>query len=253
MQIKRYLLFCFIVLTSVGLKGNTPHDIWTQANEAYQRSEYIHAIELYENLLKLDIVSAELYYNLGNAYFRNNNIGRAVLNYERAIRLDPANDNIRHNLSIANNRTIDNVVPRPELFYERWWRSLIMMQSANAWGAFSIILLSLFLIFVATYLFARTIGIKKSAFYISGVLLVFTVLSIVFAQTQYNSIINQNEAIIMVPRVAVKSSPSAQSPDLFLIHEGTKVFLRTSHDGWYEVNLADGNIGWVKGDSFEVI
>ena len=253
MQIIKCLWVCIVVLFPAGIKGNTPHDLWTEANQAYQRSEYIHAIELYENLLKLDIVSSELYYNLGNAYFRNNNIGKAVLNYERAIRIDPANDNIQHNLEIAKSRTIDNVVPRAKLFYERWWRSIYNMQSANGWGITGIIFLSLFLIFLATYFFAHTMWMKKSAFYTAGVLLLFTVFSVIFAQTQYNRINNQKEAIIMVPRVTVKSSPSGQSPDIFLIHEGTKVFLRTSLDGWYEINLADGNIGWIKMDSFEVI
>lgn len=247
------VVFIILVVFTLGVKAQTPREIWYEANQAYQRSEYSYAIELYEQLLEMDVVAADLYYNLGNAYFKNNNLGKAILNYERALKLNPSDDNIHHNLRIANNRTIDDVEQRAQLFYERWWRNTFMMQSANAWAIWGIMTLCLFLATTSVYLFSRTIGIKKSAFYFSLLLLSVTILSMIFAQKQYNRLNNTSEAIIMSPRVTAKSSPSAQSPDLFLVHEGTKVFIRSSLGDWYEINLANGNVGWIKRETIEII
>jgi tetratricopeptide (TPR) repeat protein len=233
--------------------SQTPGEIWNEANEAYTRSEYNYSIELYESLIEQEFQVSELYYNLGNAYFRTNQLGLAILNYERALRLNPSDDNIQHNLRHANSRTLDNIEVRAQLFYEQWWRDAYMMQSADRWAVLSIILLSLSLIAMAVYLFSRTIGVKKTAFFISVFLLFITVFSFIFAQKQYNRLTENREAIILSPRVSAKSSPSAQSPDLFLVHEGTKVFIRSTIAGWHEVNLANGNVGWIRRETAAII
>ena len=241
------------MFASMGSSAQSPTELWEEANQAYARSEYSHAIELYEQVIAMDIEATELYYNLGNAYYKNNQLGKSIVNYERALRLDPADDNIRHNLQIANNRTIDRVEQRALLFYEKWWQDAYMMLSANGWAILSIITFCLFLTVIAIYLFSRTIGVKRMAFYLSLLLFFTTATTFIFAQKQYNRLTTSNEAIIMAPRVTAKSSPSVQSPDLFLVHEGTKVFIRSQLGEWYEVNLANGNVGWIKKVTVEII
>ena len=246
-------MILIFILGSFSVFSQNPDDLTKEANEAYSRSEYSHAIELYEQLLALDLEAPELYYNLGNAYFKNNLIGRAVLNYERAIRLDPSNENIIHNLNVARSRLIDKVEQRPLLFYETWWRNTYMLQSASGWGITAVIILFFFLSVTSVYLFSRTRGVKMTAFYTGIFLLLLTGLSFIFAQKQYNRLSAENEAIIMSPRVSAKSSPSQQSPDLFLVHEGTRVYIRNSIGEWVEIGLTDGNVGWIKKETLEVI
>lgn len=249
---RKLVIFIFI-FGSFSIFSQNPEDLIREANEAYSRSEYSHAIELYEQVISLDLAAPELYYNLGNAYFKNNRPGRAVLNYERASRLDPSNENIIHNLNVARSRLVDRVEQRPLLFYERWWRNIYMQQSASGWGITAVIILFFFLSSTSIYLFSRTRGIKKTAFYTGIFLLLITGLSFIFAHKQYNRLTAENEAIIMNPRVSAKSSPSQQSPDLFLVHEGTKVIIRNSLGEWIEIGLTDGNVGWVKKETLEVI
>jgi len=249
---RRLVIFTFLLL-SFSVFSENPDDLIREANEAYSRSEYSHAIELYEQVLALDLAAPELYYNLGNAYFKHNRMGRAILNFERASRLDPSNENIIHNLNVTRSKLVDRVEQRPLLFYERWWRNSYMMQSASGWGITAVIILLFFLSATSVYLFSRTRGVKKTAFYTGILLLLLTGLSFIFAQKQYNRLTSQNEAIIMSPRVSAKSSPSLQSPDLFLVHEGTKVTIRNTLGEWIEIGLTDGNVGWVKKESLEVI
>lgn len=247
-------LFIFIfLLFNAGLFAQSPQELIREANDAYTRSEYSHAIELYEQVLERGLQGPELYYNLGNAYFKNNRLGKAILNYERAARLNPTDENILHNLQIANSRTVDRIEQRPLLFYEQWWRSTYSLFTSTGWAVAGIILFSLFLAGVALYLFSRTRGVKRTAFYLSFLLMGLTAFSLVFAQKQYSRLLSEKEAIIMSPRVAAKSSPSQQSPDLFLMHEGTRVFIRNSLGEWLEISLPNGNVGWVKKEALEVI
>jgi tetratricopeptide (TPR) repeat protein len=231
----------------------TPLELLNDANEAYKRSEYVYAAEKYELILQQDMVSAELYYNLGNAYYKSNQIGPAILNYERARQLKPLDEDIRHNLSVARSRTVDRIEERPKLFYERWFMASWSLQSLDGWAVTIIVLLVLFLSVTSLYLFSRTIMLKKISFYTMILLFLMVGLSSVSARKQYKRLNTEKEAIVMHQRVSAKSSPSPQSPDLFLMHEGTKVSIRNTLGLWHEISLPNGNVGWIKAETLEVI
>ncbi len=233
--------------------GQELKTLFDQANEAYKRSEYNHAIDLYQEILATGNVSAKVYYNLGNAYFKDNQLGKSILNYERALQLNPADTDIQYNLRLAKSKTLDKEDERLLLFYEAWWKSLYMMQSSDGWAITAVVFIFLFFIFTGTYLFVRTRSVRKISFYFALILFLLSVFSVIFAQKQYNILTDNSHAIVMNPRVTVKSSPSEQSPDLFLIHEGTKLTIRSAINEWYEIQLPDGNIGWVKQESIEKI
>ncbi len=249
----RKLLFSAIILISAFALADTPQQVINRANEAYSRSEYSYAAELYEEVLAQGLEAAELYYNLGNAYFKSNRMGKAILNYERALRLNPSAENIRYNLELANNRTVDSTEQRPLLFYEKWWQNTYNMQSAGGWAITGLIFLTVFFILTALYLFAGSRSHKQITFYTGLLFFVLTCFSFVFAQKQHNRVTADDIAIIMSPRVAVKSAPSAQSPDLFLVHEGTKVTIRNQLGEWLEIHLPNGNVGWIKKETLDVI
>lgn len=251
---KSFILMLFVFLmVALPLWANPPGELIEKANQAYTSGEFSHAIELYEQVIESGMVAPELYYNLGNAYFRDNQTGAAILNYERALRLKPNDENIIHNLEVANRYIVDLIEPVPLIFYERWWRNFILLQPIDHWAISGIIGTVLFLSMLAIYFLSRKTTIRKLSFFVSLFLLLFTGLAFTAAHLQYKRFFLTREAIVFVPRTTAKSAPSESNSDLFVIHEGSKVRITRELGDWYEVRLANGNVGWVKMSAIEVI
>ena len=225
----------------------------SEADSAYVRGQYQQAIADYEALLKQG-GSAELYYNLGNAYYRTENVTKAVLNYERALLLSPGDRDIRFNLQIARSKTIDKIVPESEMFFITWYHALVNLMSVDAWARVALISLALVIVLLLVYLFASRIWLRKVGFFCGLVLLVLFVLSNIFAWQQKQNLLFRKGAIIMEPSVTVKSTPAKNGTDLFILHEGTKVSITdSSMRGWLEIRIADGKEGWVERNKLEEI
>ena len=224
-----------------------------EADSAYVRGQYQQAIALYEDLLKQG-ASADLYYNLGNAYYRTENIPEAVLNYERALLLSPGDRDIRFNLQIARSKTFDKIVPESEMFFVTWYRSLVSMMSVDAWARTALIALALTIVLLLVYLFSDRIWLRKAGFFGGVALLLLFVGANIFAWQQKNDLLDRKGAIIFAPAVTVKSTPAANGTDLFILHEGTKVIITDgSMKEWKEVRLADGKEGWIESKHIRVI
>ena len=223
------------------------------ADSAYVNGNYQEAIKGYEALLR-NGASAELYYNLGNAYYRTENITRAVLNFERALLLSPGDSDIRFNLQIARSKTIDKIVPESEMFFVTWYRSLVNMMSVDGWGRTALVSLALVIVLFLVYLFSARVWMQKVGFFGGGVLLVLFVISNIFAWQQRQNLLYRQGAIVIAPSVTVKSTPAQNGTDLFILHEGTKVIITDgSMKNWREVRLADGKKGWIESKKIEVI
>ena len=223
------------------------------ADSAYVNGNYQEAIKVYESLLKHG-ESAELYYNLGNAYYRTENITRAVLNYERALLLSPGDGDIRFNLQIARSKTIDKIVPESEMFFVTWYRSLVNIMSVDGWGRMALVSLALVIVLFLVYLFSARVCVQKVGFFGGGILLVVFVLSNFFAWQQRQQLLNREGAIVVAPSVTVKSTPAQNGTDLFILHEGTKVVITDgSMKSWREIRLADGKKGWIESKKIELI
>ena len=224
-----------------------------EADSAYARGQYQQAIKDYEALLKQG-AAAELYYNLGNAYYRTENITRAVLNYERALLLAPGDRDIRINLQIANSKTIDKIVPESEMFFFTWYRSLVNLMSVDGWAWLAIISLALVVALLLVYLFSDRILFRKIGFFGGLALLLLFVLGNIFAWQQKQNLLYRKGAIVITPSVTVKSTPAMNGTDLFVLHEGTKVVITDgSMKGWKEIHIADGKEGWVESKKIEEI
>ena len=215
------------------------------AEAAYISEDYGKAIELYENIIDTYGESPEIYYNLGNAYFKDGQIAPSILNYERALLLDPGDTDIRHNLQIAKARTIDKIEPVGEFFLKKFFRQMQNMGSVDAWAIVGIVCFVLFIGCLILFFFSKWVYLKKIGFYLGLFLLVFVVISNIFASGQKEELLNRNDVIVFSPTVAVKSSPDNSGTDLFFIHEGTKATIKSSIGDWYEVMLEDGSVGWV--------
>jgi tetratricopeptide (TPR) repeat protein len=249
----RLLLLMVISLTSNLLPLTTHAVTKVEADSAYARGQYQQAISDYEALLK-NGASADLYYNLGNAYYRTENITRAVLNYERALLLSPGDRDIRFNLQLAQSKTIDKIVPESEMFFITWYHSLVNLMSVDGWARTAIFSLTLVIILSLLYLFSERIWLRKIGFFGGFVLLLLFVLSNIFAWQQKQNLLFRKGAIVVAPLVTVKSTPAKNGTDLFILHEGTKVNITDgSMKGWKEIRLADGKEGWIESNKIETI
>jgi len=224
-----------------------------EADSAYTNEQYQKAAELYEQLLKQG-VSADLYYNLGNAYYRKDNMTQAVLNYERALLLSPGDGDIRFNLQMARSKTIDKIVPESEMFFVTWYRSLVNLQSVDAWARMAIIVLVGAILLALAYLFANAIWLRKIGFFGGMFFVLVFLVSNLLAWQQKRALIHRTGAVIMPAAVNVKSTPSKNGTDLFILHEGTKVNITdgTMRD-WKKIRVADGKEGWIETREIEVI
>ena len=223
------------------------------ADSAYVRGEYQQAIKDYEALLKQG-ASADLYYNLGNAYYRTENITRAVLNYERALLLSPGDRDIRFNLQMARSKTIDKIIPEQEMFFVTWYRSLISMASVDGWARIALISLAIAIMLALVYLFSDRIWLRKVGFFGAFLMVAVFLCSNLFAHQQKQQLLYRKGAIVIAPAVTVKSTPAQNGTDLFILHEGAKVTITdASMKDWKEIRLADGKEGWIETRQIEFI
>lgn len=224
-----------------------------EAETAYTKEEYGKAIELYEGILKSTGDSPEIYYNLGNAYYKAGKIAAAILNYERALILDPGDGDTRFNLQMARQKTVDKIEPVDGFFLARWFRAVQNMASADSWAKMGIVGFILFIGCLILFFFSKHIRLKKIGFYI-GILLLFCIVMVnIFAANQKSELVNRTHAIVFAPTVTIKSSPDASGTDLFILHEGTKVSVKSTLGDWSEIVLEDGNVGWMPSKDIEII
>ena len=204
-------------------------------------------------LLMRDMNSGELFYNMGNAYYKNNDLPSAILYYEKAAKLLPNETDIKYNLSIANSMIVDKIEKVPELFYERWWRFFYNAMDANSWAVVSIIFISMLIIIIGMFIISKTRRSRKLTFFFGIVILIFTVASVAMASDKYHDSVVQKEAIVFTPSITVKSSPTINAVDLFVIHDGTKVEIIDRIDDWVEIKIQNGSIGWLPASAIREI
>ncbi len=247
------LINTFLILLFAFSSIASPADSLKRANELYAESEFQAAALLYESILDQNYESAALYYNLGNAYYKSGEYTLSILNYERALLLDPNNESIQFNLQLANQFVIDNIEPLPTPFFIKWIQNLANLQSADNWSIFSIVAFLVMLAFALVFLFSRTLVFKKTGFILAIIFLILSSTSLMLARKQHQKLIERNHAIIFTPTVTVKSSPDVGGTDLFVIHEGLKVEIKQQINIWLEIRLEDGNTGWVQQGVLEII
>lgn len=236
------------------VSGPVPAEaLWDRANTAYINGDYHAAMEFYEELVARGLGSAKLYYNLGNAYFKDGLTGRAILYYHKALRLAPGNDDIRYNLSVAEARAKDRIEAIPDFFLTEWIRAAHRTMSCTAWSVLSLAALVLTLGLFLIYLLAQRLSLRKGGFYgtiLAGVLFVLTTC---FAAGERREMLDDSHAVVMAASTAVKSSPDKSSTDLFVLHEGTLVSITNRLEGWCEITIADGKKGWLEAKTIETI
>ena len=246
----RFVFLCLLLLT---FGQNVSALTKANADAEYTKGNYQQAIKDYQQLLKSG-VSAALYYNLGNAYYRSDNIPQAVLAYERAHLIQPGDKDIRFNLDFARSKTIDKIIPQGEWFFVTWYKNLVNFTSVDRWARIAIGSLSLSLVLVLVYLFGKNLAWRKVGFYGATVFVVVFLLCNLFAFQQKSALVHRTGAIVISPSISVKKTPAKNSGEVFVIHEGTRVDItdRTMKQ-WRGIRLADGREGWLRTNQIEGI
>ena len=244
-----WLLLAMVCFGSTSAKAVTKNN----ADTEYQKGNYQQAIRDYEEILK-NGESAEIYFNLGNAYYRTDNITKAVLNYERARLLSPGDDDINFNLQFARSKTIDKITPESEMFFVTWYKSLVNFTSVDNWAKTGILCIVMALLLVLLYLFGPQLMLRKIGFFGGLAFFVIFLLSNLFAFQQKQALDNRTGAIIMTPSVNIKKTPAKNSADQFVLHEGTRVdIIDKGMTDWRCIRVGDGREGWIETKAIEEI
>ncbi len=253
-MIKKIAILSFIYLMIISATfGFQVDKTFNDANLLYKNKKYKDAIEKYENILNSNYSSAEVFYNLGNSYFKMGKIPDAILNYERAKKIAPDDEDIAFNLKIANLKIVDKIKPIPKLFFVEWYENIRNLFSAQVWTMIFIGFIWLLFAFLTIYFVVWNIAIRKIAFFSTLISIIIIVFSLIFALKQINIENTHNHAVIFAKSVYVKSSPDETSTDLFILHDGTKVEILDKLGNWDKIKIADGHIGWLENNTFEII
>ena len=234
---KKIILFLNIFLC-LNLHAND--SLFTIANQDYANQDYSLAIDKYQNILSSEIESSELYYNLGNSYYRINEIHQAIYNYEKSLKLNPNFTEAKENLELCNLLLIDKIDKMPELFYKTYYKKLKKLFPKKWWKTTSLILIWSFII-----IYLIKIITNRNFNFLQNIILVFSLLFFVIYHDISNDSLESKEAIIFSQVIDIMSAPSEKANKLFTLHIGTKVKIKDQIENWVNISLDNGNKGWV--------
>ena len=243
--------FIFFLLSIIN--ATSPQDLFVQANEAYTKGQYQQAIETYEEVLATGNFSNEIYYNLGNAYFKTKQKGKAVLNFERALLANASDEDAAYNLAIVNQQLADNLEQVDAFFLKKWWQNFHQITSSGVWSFFTLAFLWLGIGGLILWLLSKERTKKKQGFIGGIAILLLSLLFFLAARSQADFEQNSKMAILLEPVLELKNGPDEQSTDILQIHEGLKLELLDEIDTWYKVKLSNGEQGWLPKGSVEEI
>lgn len=240
------------VIIALPLYAETPDQLFDEANQAYRQAKYAEAIKKYEQIIEGN-TSGETYYNLGNAYYKSGNIGKAILNYERATKWLANDDDVRHNLQLANLMITDRIEAVPGLFVWEWWDAIKSAWTLNGitWLAYMFFVGVIGAVIVA--ILAPSYAWRRAAFFAGTASLLLLIFSITIFVAKADSLQKADNAIVIANITTVKNSPDMNSTDAFVLHSGIKVSIIDKVTTWFNIRLADGKVGWMEQSAAEII
>ena len=247
------LLILLLLTPIAGLRAQEPELLWQQGVSAYSEGRWADAAAAWEQILSSGQESPELYYNIGNAWFKGSEIARAILNYEKALKLDPSFSDARFNLEYASTLVQDRIESVPEFFLATWLRNFSHIMPSGAWAALFLVLLALAVALALLFLLARRTSLRRTGFFGGIVSLLLALVCVSFAFSLRSASLTKDSAIVMSSVASVKSSPgNGAATDLFVLHEGTRVRVLSEVGEWLNVELSDGRQGWLRSSDLQV-
>lgn len=239
-------LWFLLLIVPVLLNANT----FEQANNLYISKQYEKALEIYLELANKQSPTSNLYYNIGNCYYRLNQLGYAILYYEKAYKLNPDDESIQKNLKIANAKIVDKITPISKLFIYQWFDDLIQLNTPSFFAIWSIIFIWISVLLAILFFITTKSKVRKISFYTSLFIFILFILTLWLGYNSQQYHQKTNSGVITAKSVYVKSSPDTNSMDLFILHEGTKFELKDNLSQWYKIRLANGATGWIEEKNF---
>lgn len=245
------IIIVFILMITSFMSAQTAQDLFKQANEQYQQEDYTNAIKTFKSVLNEGLESSELYYNLGNAYYKTNQMAEAIYHYEKALILNSSNQDAKINLAYANRSIIDSIKIVPKSTFQKFNETVLSMFSYNGWAKIAVVLSLFGGAIWMLFFFSTQPGIKKLYFTLAILVSVSCALSLMVTIQQYNHVKNTVYAIVFVNEVEVKNAPRKSAIETFTLHEGTKVKILDIVGDWYKIKIADGQLGWMPNNAIK--
>lgn len=246
------VLISLLILTQ-GVFAQSAEDLFAKANDQYKQEKYNEAIKTYRQIEDSGVVSSELYYNLGNCYYKLNKVAPSIYNYEKALLIDPLNGDAQNNLVFAKRLTIDNIEEVPKSIFQKIDEAFIKKLSYNEWSIVSVCLSILGAILFLLFYFSYTPSKKRLFFVTSMLSFLLLITSVVFAFKEYSYSKSNLDAIVFAQETEVKNAPTLNSENVFTLHEGTKVKVMDTVDNWKKIRIADGKVGWVISNEIKLL
>ena len=242
----------FLVVSQIAFASESD-DLMKQGNQFYQDRQYEKAIDTYQKIITMGYVGTSLYYNLGNSYYRDGKIGYAILYYEKALELSPGDDDVIHNLAIANLKTVDKIDTLPKFFLFQWWETILAMFPVSGWTLVVYLFYLLLLFSIGLYFFAGGLNIQRYSVFAGMISALFLIATTTLWIVSLNREFTVKNAVVVEPAAAVKLAPDSTSNDAFVIHEGLKVRELDHVGSWVKIRLQDGKEGWIEGNEIGTI
>ncbi|HET8753500.1 MAG TPA: tetratricopeptide repeat protein [Salinimicrobium sp.] len=238
---KLFYLLLFFNLGSFAQEAS----LFEQGNAAYAEGDYAEAVEKYNQILETGKTAAAVHYNLGNAHYKLNHIAPSIYHFEKALQLDPKDDDIRNNLAFAENMTIDAIEENPKIGFEKWKSSILNIFSASGWAWMGIICMLLFVGLFIAYYFSGKPSQKRLFWILGGIFLLLSITSVFLGFSQKEIQENSSFAIVFAEVAEIKSEPNERGSEVFVLHEGAKVRVLEDFQEWTKIEIANGNQGWI--------
>ncbi len=251
------LIVTTLLLTITGFsqsnQGRGTDELWSSGNNNYSRGNFEEALGDYMRIAELGYLSEPLMYNIANCHFKMKRWGKAILFYERALKINPGNSDIQNNLKLAKEFTVDKIEELPEFILNTWVREINYLLSSDWWSYLSLLFFAVTVLLLLNFRYGPSSGIRKLSFFLSVTSLAVGILFTIFAWNQKHSFHKRDTAIVMMPVSTVRSSPDGSGNTLFILHEGTRIELIEQLGSWRRIELADGRQGWIAEGDLEVI
>jgi len=250
----RCLFQVFFFLALIATKGLfAANGLQEKANQYYMDRDYNNALKAYTELLAANQISADILYNIGNCHYNMGQLGKAIVYYERASRLNPDDEDISFNLKLAGLKTVDKIETVPPIIYKRWFQAVSGTLTVSQWSIVLIILIWLGFVAWSWYLFSSTVAGKKTSFVVASALSALCVIVFLFVHETYSEAHTRQYGVVLSASSYVKSAPDERGNDQFILHEGTRLEVLDELGEWKKIRIANGSVGWLKGNSIEVI
>jgi tetratricopeptide (TPR) repeat protein len=246
------ILFLLLMIANT-INAQNVDTLFVSANELYRNGAFEEAIKKYKKIESQDMISSELYLNLGNAYYKLNKVGPTIFYYEKALQLNPLSVDVQNNLVFAKRLALDNIEEVPKTVFQKFNNNYLQKLSYNQWAIVAVVFSFSTSIFFLLFYFGYSSGKKRIYFTTSGISLILLIFSIFITYSQYSLTKKNKEAIVFVQKTEVRNAPTLNSEEIFTLHEGAKVIVLDAIDNWKKIILVDGKQGWIIADEIKLL